>query len=61
MSLLAIMLGSGITLESFQVSQTALLFYGLVGAFIGAARRRQEAGSTFLGARSQRLLTESRL
>ncbi len=48
MSLLAIMLGSGITLESFQVSQTALLFYGLVGAFIGAARRRQEASSTFL-------------
>ena len=55
MSLLAIMLGSGIALESFQVSQTALLFYGLAGAFIGLARRRQEIETTFLGARPKSL------
>ncbi len=55
MSLLAIMLGSGVTLESFQVSQTALLFYGLAGAFIGSARRREEVQTRLLGARSQGL------
>ncbi len=52
-SLLAIMLGSGVTLESFQVSQTALLFFGLAGGFIGIARRHQETDPSYMSVHSR--------
>ena len=51
--LICVIGGTSITLEAFQVSQTALLFFGLCGIYIGVATNKRDTDRHWMEERKQ--------